>query len=85
MIYLVAAIFIALVIGMAWQEGRKRTCGFVGALAICLFLSPIFGYFVVLLFPLKRPKGCRWCGNQQNEAEYCGPCGKNELGQLRPE
>lgn len=84
MIYLFMSVAMVLSVGMAWQEGRKRTCGFAGALAMCLFLSPLFGYFAVLLFPLKRPSGCKWCGNEQNEAEYCGLCGKNMRGELRP-
>ena len=82
--YVVLAIFLVLVLGMAWQDGSKRTCGFFGALAICLVLTPLFGYFVVHLFPLRDPPGCKWCGNERNESEYCGVCGKNQAGELKP-
>ncbi len=80
---IIVGIFALLAVGMAWQDGRRRTCGFLGALIICFITTPIFGYFIVLLFPLKEPKGCKWCGNKENEAEYCGVCGKNEAGELR--
>jgi hypothetical protein len=32
----------------------------------------------------KNPKGCNWCGNEYNEAIYCGLCGKNVEGEIRP-
>ncbi len=81
--YIIGVIFLVLVVGMAWQDGRPRTCGFAGALAICVLATPIFGYFIVHLFPLKNPKGCKWCDNKKNESEYCGMCGKNDAGVLR--
>ena len=80
---LLAIVAVGLTVLMAWQEGRKRTCGIIGAIGICLVLSPLFAYFVILLFPLKHPRGCRWCNNKQNEADYCGICGKNDAGELR--
>ncbi len=77
-------IFGVLAVGMAWQDGRKRSCGFFGALALCLVLTPLFGYFAVLLFPMKKPMGCTWCGNKANESVYCGVCGKNSAGLVDP-
>lgn len=74
---------ILLVILMCWQESRKRKISFVGAFLICLFTSPFLGYFIISGRPLRNPRGCKWCGNTKNEAEYCGLCGKNEAGEVR--
>jgi hypothetical protein len=81
--YAILGLALLLVPVMAWQDGRKRTCGFLGALIICVLLTPLFGYFVVHMFPLKVPLGCSWCGNERNESEYCGVCDKNKEGQIK--
>jgi len=66
----------------AWHEGRKRTIGFIPAL-IVTWLIPLFGIFIVESFRLKTA-GCKWCGNKYNEVEFCGLCGKNGAGELKP-
>ena len=67
----------------AYYEGRKRKPGFWGCLIIMMIFTPFFGYFIIESFSQKKAKGCKWCGNKYNEAEYCGLCGKNEEGVLR--
>ena len=66
----------------AWHEGRRRTIGFLPALIIA-WLIPLFGIFIVENSRL-RTAGCKWCDNKYNEAEYCGLCGKNGAGELKP-
>lgn len=47
-----------------------------------IFATPFFGYFIVeSLANHKRP--CKWCGNKDNEADFCGLCGKNEAGEFK--
>jgi hypothetical protein len=72
--------YITLVILMCKQESEKRKINFFVALIICLIITPFFGYFVISNFGLRNPKGCKWCNNTLNEAEYCGICFKNENG-----
>ena len=72
-----------LTILMSWQESKKRKVHFLAALLICIITSPLIGYFILLSFPLRNPIGCQWCGNTQNEAVYCGVCGKNSEGNSR--
>lgn len=76
------AIIYILGILMCYQESKIRDISFISALAICLILSPIIGYFIISNRPLRNPRGCNWCGNKENEAEYCGVCGKNEAGEI---
>jgi 4-amino-4-deoxy-L-arabinose transferase-like glycosyltransferase len=66
----------------AWNEGRKKKTGFIGSLLL-VFLLPFAGFWVVEIVSRKKAKGCEWCGNKYNEAEYCGLCGKNEAGEIR--
>ncbi len=68
---------------MCLQESKKRKINFISALFICILLTPFFGYFIISGRPLRNPKGCKWCGNEENEAEFCGICNKNESGELR--
>lgn len=77
-------IFIPLAVVLAYIEGRKRSIG--GPLAFLIFavLTPLFGFLVVSMFPLKNRRGCNWCGNKYNEAEFCGICGKNAAGEISP-
>ena len=77
------AFWITISILYAWFEGSKRRPGFVGCLLIMLLFTPFFGYFIIEAFSKKNAKGCKWCGNKYNEAEYCGLCGKNEAGEIR--
>lgn len=76
-IYLAPAVFIA------WVIGRERRMGFTLSFLVCLVTSPLFGFFIVSSSGLKHAKGCNHCGNSYNEAEFCGLCGKNDVGEIR--
>lgn len=82
--YLIGFIFwVTMAILYAYHEGGKRKPGFVGCLLIMLIFTPFFGYFIIESFSQKNAKGCIWCGNKYNEAEYCGLCKKNKAGEIR--
>lgn len=83
MIYVFIAVLLGLTILMCIQESKKRKINFFLALLICLVITPLFGYFIISSRPLRNNKGCIHCGNTHNEAEFCGLCGKNELGELK--
>lgn len=83
MIYIFLSILLILTLLMCVQESKKRKIGLIPSIAICILITPIFGYFIISNRPLRNPKGCIHCNNQFNEAEYCGVCGKNELGKLK--
>jgi hypothetical protein len=76
-------IAIALTLLMCLQESKRRRINFFFALLICIVATPLLGYFLISMFGLRNPRGCKWCGNKDNEAEYCGICGKNEEGVLK--
>lgn len=69
---------------ISWKIGRQRRIGFFWSLIVCLVTTPLFGFFIVSSSGQKTPKGCNWCGNTYNEAEFCGLCGKSEAGEIRP-
>ena len=77
--------FLVLTILMCRQESQKRNINFWLALLICFAATPIFGYFIVSSFPVRNPIGCKWCGNTENEVEFCGVCGKNADGKTELE
>lgn len=82
--FAICAIFwITISILYAYHEGSKRKPGFIGCLFIMLVFTPFFGYFIIESFSQKNAKGCTWCGNKYNEAEYCGLCKKNETGEIK--
>lgn len=83
MVYIVIGVLLTITILMCLQESKKRKINFFVALFLCLITTPLFGYFIVSGRPLRNPKGCKWCGNEKNETEYCGVCGKNENGEQR--
>ena len=72
--------FLVLTVLMCRQESQKKKINFWLALLICFAATPIFGYFIVSSFPVRNPIGCKWCGNTENEVEFCGICGKNDEG-----
>ena len=78
-----ALIYISICILYAGFEGRKKATGFIGSLLILLVL-PFIGYWIIELLSNRKAKGCAWCGNKYNEAVYCGMCGKNDNGDIRP-
>jgi len=81
MIYIIIGVLLALTILMCYQESKKRKINFFIALLLSFITTPLIGYFIVSNRPLRNPRGCKWCGNEKNEAEYCGICGKNENGE----
>tara|TARA_R100000951_G_scaffold35053_1_gene29718 strand:+ start:171 stop:431 length:261 start_codon:yes stop_codon:yes gene_type:complete len=82
-IYIFLAVLLTLTILMCIQESKKRRIGFIPALALCIVLTPLFGYYVISNRPLRTARGCEYCGNSKNEAEYCAVCGKNVEGELK--
>lgn len=84
-VFLIVTFFIIITILMCLQESKKRKINVFVALLICCLATPIFGYFIVSSFALRNPAGCQWCGNKDNEAEYCGLCGKNAEGKTMAE
>ncbi|MES2849257.1 MAG: hypothetical protein V4685_09380 [Bacteroidota bacterium] len=82
-IILLAVIYIPLCFLYAWFEGSKKATGFIGTLLLVLLL-PFISYWIVESLSNKKAKGCAWCGNKYNEAAYCGLCGRNEAGEIRP-
>lgn len=84
MVYFFVIIYFLLVVLMCRQESKRRKIGFVPALLIMFFLTPFLGLVLISNRPLRNPVGCEWCGNTENEADYCGVCGKNIAGELRP-
>ncbi|MDR6564242.1 biotin transporter BioY [Arcicella sp. BE140] len=72
--------YLIITILMCKQESENRKINFFVALLICLVMTPIMGYFIISNFALRNPRGCKWCNNSQNEAEYCGVCKKNSAG-----
>ncbi len=78
------AIYIGISYLIADKIGRYKTVGFWGSFLLCLALSPFLGYLISEMVRQENPKGCKWCGNKYNEAEYCGICGKNDAGEIKP-
>lgn len=74
---------ISLVLLMCYEQSKKRKINFFVALVICIITTPLIGYVIISTFKTRNPKGCKWCGNERNEAEYCGVCKKNEEGDLK--
>ncbi|QLH44256.1 MAG: hypothetical protein HWD58_00645 [Bacteroidota bacterium] len=73
---LLTVILIALIFLTARQESRHRKLHFLVALALLIGLTPLFGYFVVCLFPKRVKYLCTYCGNAENETSRCGLCGQ---------
>ena len=80
LISILSIAYLILIILMCKQESERRKINFFVAILICIIITPFFGYFVISNFGLRNPKGCKWCNNTYNEAEYCGICNKNEAG-----
>jgi hypothetical protein len=83
LVFILTAFWIIVSFCYAYFEGTKKTIGFWGCIFIMLIFTPFFGYFIIESFAQKNAKGCGWCGNKYNEAEYCGICGKNKEGVVR--
>lgn len=72
-------VFIFILLMYCIQRGNEKRIGLIGVILIMHLCTPFFGYFVVeALANKKRP--CKWCGNNDNESDYCGICKLNEAG-----
>jgi hypothetical protein len=83
MIYIFFIVYFSVSFLIADKIGRNKKLGFVMTLLICIFLSPFIGFLISENSALKFPIGCNWCGNNDNEARYCGICGKDINGELK--
>jgi hypothetical protein len=81
--FLSIAVYLFVAFMFCWTEGKKSVIGFWGSLVACIILTPLGGVLLVWLLPKKNRPGCLHCGNKYNEAEYCGICGKNILGERK--
>jgi RsiW-degrading membrane proteinase PrsW (M82 family) len=79
---LFGAFFIPIFLLYCYQRGQQKKAGFIKVLLIMLFCTPFIGYWIVEALP-NHKMPCTWCGNKNNEAEYCGLCGKNQMGELK--
>lgn len=82
--FVLAVVYLIPVYFIAWGVGRHKKIGFWPTIFISLIFSPFIGFIVAEASGLKKPKGCKWCGNKDNEAVYCGICNKNDEGNMRP-
>ena len=75
-IYILSSIFISI-------EGGKRKIGMIKSIIICLFLTPIAGYFFLIKSKYKEPPAlkrykCDRCGRKFNHRhKYCPTCESN--------
>ncbi len=75
-------------VGLAFLIGKlgsQKKIGFIKSFFISVIFSPFISYMIVSNSRMKNPRGCNQCGNIENEAVFCGMCGKNELGLTRKE
>lgn len=86
--YMIGGILIFIDILLSWwiasKIGVHKKLGFGNTFCICMLLTPFFGYLIAEHSGEKDPRGCKWCGNKENEAEFCGLCGLNEKGEMSP-
>jgi hypothetical protein len=80
--FLLVCLYLLFAFLVAHTIGRTRKMGFTMSLILCLLFSPFIGFLITMGGAVANPKGCKWCGNKYNEAEYCGLCGKNEQGDI---
>ncbi len=74
--------FIPILCMYCYQRGQQKKAGMLWIVLIMILCTPFFGYFIVEALPNHKIP-CKWCGNKFNEAEFCGVCGKNEMGELK--
>jgi hypothetical protein len=79
-LYIAGWIIGGILVGFA---GLNRKGGFGRAFLLGLLLSPLFGLIFTIGGARRNPRGCNHCGNEANEVEFCGLCGKNEEGKTR--
>jgi hypothetical protein len=72
---LFASLLILIIILMCWQESKRREINFFLALLLCILLTPIIAYFVIIHRPLRIKRFCWHCNNTKSETKKCGVCG----------
>ena len=83
MAVLVVLIYLLICFLNAWFIGRHKKIGFWLSFLLSFFLTPFLGFLIASGSKLKNAPGCHWCGNEDNEAEHCGICFKNEHGDIK--
>ncbi|NMM47927.1 hypothetical protein [Marinigracilibium pacificum] len=78
LVYIALALLVAVI-------GNNRRIGFLKTLIFALILTPFIAVFIALNSGRLDARGCIHCGNEYNEVEFCGLCGKNEEGLTREE
>lgn len=84
MVFAGILIYLGLSYLVAAKIGKPKRVGFAKTFIFCLLFSPFIGFLIAESSAQANPRGCKWCGNKDNEAEYCGLCGKNENGDKSP-
>jgi hypothetical protein len=82
--YILALLYLGISYLIAAKIGKQKALGFWKTFLLCLVISPFFGYLIAENGRSIYARGCRWCKNDYNEAAYCGLCGKNDEGEVRP-
>ncbi len=77
-------VFILLSVLMCWQESKTKIMPMWLGLLLCMLVTPFVCYLIYRFLPNKVKLSCIHCGNEYNEAEYCGLCGKNIEGEFHP-
>ncbi|MCR9249170.1 MAG: hypothetical protein NXI20_02050 [bacterium] len=78
------AIYIIICLLVA-PAGKGKRIGMFKTFLFSFLLTPIIGLYLALGSGRLNARGCNHCGNTENEAEFCGVCGKNEDGKSREE
>ena len=81
---IIVLFFVLAPLSVAYFIGRHRKIGFWLSLVVSVVTTPFIGFLITSGSRLKNAPGCNWCGNAENEAEYCGLCGKNINGDIKP-
>lgn len=72
-VYIIFALLVAPI-------GKNRQIGFWKTFMWAIILTPFIAIFIAMNSGRLDARGCKHCGNNQNEAEFCGLCGLNEAG-----
>jgi hypothetical protein len=81
-----AGILVYIIFGLLVAPiGKNRRIGFWKTFMWAIILTPFIAIFIAMGSGRLDARGCNHCDNDQNEAEFCGLCGKNEQGLTREE
>jgi hypothetical protein len=70
-------LLITLVVLMCRQESQRRCIHFFVALLLCVCLTPVIAYYIIIHRPLRAKRFCWHCNNTESEKIKCGVCGHN--------